>query len=297
MTFTPAIAWDTVMPAIQGFVVEASGLDATAVVWSFNAAPQVRPYIEINISNTVQIHHDGVDEENNPLTFSPFTVTADHTTGKLHHVAHGRTTGDGPIQLTSGGTLPAGLDLAKDYWFIVIDADNVNLAATFQDTGGNYIGNPITPVGFTDNGSGTITISDTEDTVAAGRDVKRTASGFREVTLTLQCFCETGKGIQAMSILTTVVSSLALHVDELNEAGVGVTDVGVAYLAGGVRQLEGRRGSILEPRALCDLTVYMDSELVDYIGSIEVIDMAVKLEQVDGTELDEIDLEIDVTEQ
>lgn len=295
MTWEPAIAWDVAMPAIQLWVAAASGLDASAVVWSFQAAPQARPYIELNISNTIQVAHDGVDEENNPLTFAPAVVMPDHTTSSFGWTGHGRTTGDGPVQLTTTGTVPTGTELLKDYWLIALDDNTVQLAETFQDTGGNYVGNPITPLAFSDNGTGVLTFSDTEDTVAVGSDVKRTASGLREVTLTLQCFADTGKGIQAMSILTTVVSSIALNVDALNDAGVGVTDVGVAYLAGGVRQLEGRRGSILEPRALCDLTVYMESELVDYIGSIGLIEMAVKLEQVDGTPLDEIDLEIDVT--
>ena len=296
MTWVPSIDWATAMPAIEEWVLGASGLADGSVVWAFNAAPQARPYIELNISNTIQVHHDGVAEENNPMTFAPFTAVADHTSSSFHAVAHGRTTGDGPLELTTTGVLPAELTLAMPYWFIVLDVDHFQIAATFQDTGGNFMGNPITPVMFTDNGTGAITVSDTEDTTAAGVDVKRTASGLREVTLTLQCFADTGDGIQAMSILSTIVSSLALNVDNLNAAGVGVTEVGVAYLAGGVRQIEGRRGSILEPRAICDLTVYMDSELVDYIGSIAKIALSVNLEQVDGTPLEEIDLVIDVDE-
>lgn len=40
MSFTPAIAWDTIMPAIKAWVVAASGLNADHVVWGQQNAPR-----------------------------------------------------------------------------------------------------------------------------------------------------------------------------------------------------------------------------------------------------------------
>jgi hypothetical protein len=48
--------------------------------------------------------------------------------------AHGLTTGDGPFELVAGsGALPSGVSAATPYWAIVVDADNIQLAASKAD--------------------------------------------------------------------------------------------------------------------------------------------------------------------
>jgi hypothetical protein len=58
----------------------------------------------------------------------PFTVPTPGN-GQLHAVAHGRTTGQGPVRVSNaGGGLPVGLPALTDLWFIRVDADNVQVA-------------------------------------------------------------------------------------------------------------------------------------------------------------------------
>lgn len=93
-----------------------------------------------------------------PLVFADDTFTA-ATTDICTDVAHTLLTGDGPFQLTSSGTLPAGLALATDYWIIRLDADTFKFAASLA------LALAGTPVDITGTGSGTHTISDTASTV------------------------------------------------------------------------------------------------------------------------------------
>lgn len=69
--------------------------------------------------------------------------------------AHGLTTGDGPFQVASTTTLPAGLSAATDYWVAVINANTFYLCATRADA---VAATPV-PVDITDAGTGTHTMS------------------------------------------------------------------------------------------------------------------------------------------
>lgn len=64
--------------------------------------------------------------------------------------SHGLASGDGPIQLYTTDTLPAGLDVSTDYYVNVIDTDTFTLHLTAADglSGDN-------PVDITDTGTGT----------------------------------------------------------------------------------------------------------------------------------------------
>lgn len=65
------------------------------------------------------------------IAASTFTATAATDTCTLVAPAtHGQVTGDGPVQLTTTGGLPAGLSTATNYWLIVVDASNVKLATS-----------------------------------------------------------------------------------------------------------------------------------------------------------------------
>lgn len=93
-----------------------------------------------------------------PLVFADDTFTA-ATTDICTDVAHTLKTGDGPFQLTSTTTLPAGLSLATNYWIIRLSADTFSFATSLA------LALAGTAVDITDTGTGTHTISDTASTV------------------------------------------------------------------------------------------------------------------------------------
>ena len=59
-------------------------------------------------------------------------VDGDVTVGTdvIAETAHGYQTGEGPVRLTSSGTLPAGLAINTNYWIIAADANSVALATS-----------------------------------------------------------------------------------------------------------------------------------------------------------------------
>lgn len=271
-----ALSWDTASAAIATFVMSGSGLDASHVFWAYEGRPRPSaPYIEMTIQQVRSIGHDWTMTEDNTLTFAPLVVSAVSTgADTLTATAHGRSNGDGPVQLDSSGTLPAPLASSTDYWLIVVDANTLKLADSYVHTGGQQplgVGNPVTPIDLTTTGSGSITISSTADTVPAGREIIRRAQGFREMTIHFECFAQEGKGYDAMRILSNVVASIQLNLYALDEAGVGVSDFGQSFSQGGIQHLEGHRGSILEPRSMFDLTVYLASNLVGFDTIVETV--------------------------
>jgi hypothetical protein len=84
--------------------------------------------------------------------------TADNATETFTAVAHGLLTGDGPIRLTSSGTLPAGLATATDYYVIRTGANTFKLATSFANALAG------TNLAITDDGTGTHTLADTSST-------------------------------------------------------------------------------------------------------------------------------------
>lgn len=89
-----------------------------------------------------------------PLTVADFNFTTTHATDVVNATAHGRSTGDGPFQLTTTGTLPAGYNLATNYWWIWRSANTGQLASSLANALAG------TAVAITSDGSGTHTISD-----------------------------------------------------------------------------------------------------------------------------------------
>jgi len=80
--------------------------------------------------------------------------------------AHGLTTGDGPFNVASTTTLPAGLAAATDYWVAVINANTFYLCATRA----NAVASTPVPVNITDAGTGTHTMSRPSYAVASTDD-------------------------------------------------------------------------------------------------------------------------------
>ncbi len=78
--------------------------------------------------------------------------------------AHGLFTGDGPVQLTTSGTIPAGLALLTNYWVVVVDTNTIQLATSFANA---MAATPVI-VSFTGNGTGTLTLNNVAGAVGTG---------------------------------------------------------------------------------------------------------------------------------
>ncbi len=95
----------------------------------------------------------------NALVVANQDFTADNTTEIFTKAAHGRSTGDGPVQVSNGGgALPTGLAALTDYWFIRIDANTFYFATTLANALAS------THLSISDNGTGTQTYADTTET-------------------------------------------------------------------------------------------------------------------------------------
>lgn len=103
-----------------------------------------------------------------PVTIDDDTFTSSGTDAVNTAVAHGMLTGDGPFQLTTTDTLPAGLSLLTDYWVEKTAADTFELytsrALAIASGGG---------VATTDTGTGTHTIADVQGSANADDDTRR----------------------------------------------------------------------------------------------------------------------------
>lgn len=98
------------------------------------------------VGKTVTIADDDVD-------------SVDTGTDKLTLTGHGLQSGDGPIQLTTTGTLPGGLSLATDYWVEVVDVNDIKLHTTLSSVLAKTAA-----VDLTAGEAGTHTIADTSST-------------------------------------------------------------------------------------------------------------------------------------
>lgn len=295
------INWPAIKKAIQNWVVRGSGLPADRVLWTYEKAGRPpAPHIMLSVSSIRMLGHDFTTYEDSPLVFAPLAVASVDAAGnRLAIATHGLVTGDGPVRVSSTGTLPAPLAPGVDYWVVAPDAGHVQLATTYEHTGGNNVArglgttpNPVTVIDLTSIGSGTITLLATAETIRAGQELVARAQGQREATIGMQCFAPEGAGIQAVQILSDVLASLQLNVTALDNAGVGVSDFGEASAQGGVRLVEGHRGSILEPRAVCDLTVYLTSDIVGVETTVESVQARVLLQSDGGDALPAIPVEI-----
>lgn len=101
----------------------------------------------------------GLTNTDRPLVVADDVVEAvDTGADTLQLTAHGLKTGDGPLRLTTTGTLPTGLATGTDYWVIEDDVDNIQLADALSDAINGVA------IDLTAAGSGTHTLVDTADT-------------------------------------------------------------------------------------------------------------------------------------
>lgn len=118
--------------------------------------------------------------------------TVDFANNELDLAAHAYATGDGPLRLTTTGTLPTGLALATDYYAIYKDAGTIQLATSLANALAK------TAVAFSDVGSGTHTIEDT-------------ASTKRMHYLSLAKLGHAGDGAVALTARAAYVKRFAVH--------------------------------------------------------------------------------------
>jgi hypothetical protein len=152
-------------------------IDAAAVTNAFTYSINVSgegfdadtvEYTSDGSATTAEIHNglvaalNAVVDKNFTAAFAALVYSDDTFTAAASdictNVAHALLTGDGPFQLTSSGTLPAGLALATNYWIIKLTDDTFSFASTLANALAG------TAVDITDAGTGTHTISDTAST-------------------------------------------------------------------------------------------------------------------------------------
>jgi hypothetical protein len=246
--------WTAVEDAIHDWVVTGSGIPGARVIWAQQSGPRPStPWISMRLLTIATHGIDYVDHDTQVLALDDDDVeSVDAGDDELTLTAHEYETGDGPVRLTTTGTLPAGLSLATDYWIEVVDANTIRLATSFPDAMNGA------PVDVTDGGSGTHTISTTDDSLRQGEEAIATVRGARIATLSLQCF-----GGNA-TVLDTVAAAAALPdvADALHAASIGVIELGPA------QSIDGLVGAALfEPRAVAAHRLYLPLALAAAAGS------------------------------
>jgi hypothetical protein len=113
------------------------------------------------------------------------------------------------------------------------------------------------------------TIKDYDGTRQPGQEIRRRAHGQRVVQLRIQCFGQEGSNLDALSTLTDAIAAIPFAVDDLDAAGAGVGDIGRIQL------LEGKRGSILEPRAVIQLQLHVSSEVERFETFVERVEVTI----------------------
>ncbi|HEY1814895.1 MAG TPA: hypothetical protein VGG74_21255 [Kofleriaceae bacterium] len=276
MSGATGIAWDAILPAIQAWVMRGSGLDDAHVVYADQGSdpsggtrpPRPSgPYISMRLTVGGVGGYDWYAREPNVLTVPTITVSAiDTGTSKLTATAHGRVTGDGPLELDASVTLPEPLVADQPLWAIAIDANTLQIAADFFDA----MASPPVPITLESAGSGTITIVGTADTVRAGQEVTQHTQGPRAGTLELTAFAGAGgTGIGASSPLgmldgVMTASRLESVAAALATAGVAVATFERPRSIGSVVN-----ASEFEPRAFVTIALNLASSFDETSTYIE----------------------------
>lgn len=265
------VDWNAFQNAVQAYVVAATALPPTSVVFGQQTGgPRVAgPSIVLRISNIAEMGGTWLDWVANPLTFT--TVTIQSISGSTATApAHGLLTGDGPITIASTGTMPGGLVADTNYWIIAPDANTLQFAASYANTGGGQgAGNPTTPITLTGPGSGTITISDTPDTLRAGQELLAIARGFQRVSLELHAHTAVGVGNgQPQALLQMVKTRRTWPSQEaiLQNANIGLLDVDR------IRAIQGVKDAVIfEPRAYLELHLCVPFEEAQPVTIIDTV--------------------------
>lgn len=94
-------------------------------------------------------------------------------------------------------------------------------------------------------------------------------------TLDLQLFADQGSGEEgAVARLHDAVAALDVHVEALNDAGIGIGEIGP------IRLVAGRVNQLLEPRAVGEVELHLGSELESYVDYIERVMGTVEIDAI-----------------
>jgi len=202
----------------------------------------------------------------NPLVLAADVVEAvAPATDRLTLTAHAYQRGDGPVRISSSGTAPAGLATGVDYWVIVVDANTIQLAASYYDARAGV------PVNVTDAGSGTHSIVCTAATVRTGQEILHKQEGHRRAIVSIQCFGAGAVGGSSNeAVLERMRSKRLLPASRLalKTHNLGIEGIGTVQGLG-----EELNKAAFEPRAVCEVTfsaVSSESEAgsrIDFVKS------------------------------
>lgn len=249
--------WVATQLTLQQWVVACTQLPSSNVSWAQQlGSPRMpEPAISMRLMTHATTGIPWMLVEDTPLVLAPLAVSAVSSgADTLTITAHGLQTGDGPIQFTTTGTLPAPLAVLTSYWVFVVDVNTIKLCNSFAQTGGTpFIGNvnPVTVIDLTTTGSGVQTLTSISATLRGGQEIQYSQQILERVTLTLECYTSVGVGMgMATALLHRVVSRQQLPSVRaiLQNANIGITEVR------NVRSINGRKDAVLwEPKALCDV--------------------------------------------
>lgn len=241
--------------AVHTWITGASGLSDQNVSWGQQAASRpAGPWISMTVAGVFKFGPDWIDVDDNPLTLFDDDVEVVNTgTDELTLTGHSYVSGDGPIRLTTTGTLPAPLSIDTDYWIIVTSVDTIQLTTSLANA------NAVSPIVITDAGSGTHTIVGTAETLRLGEEILFHQRGPRHIRLQVQCF--DGDAVGALAswlILETVRSSnkQPIYWEPLIAAGVGILRFGDIVDIG-----DKIRTSEFEPRSVMDVFLSVASQV------------------------------------
>ncbi len=114
-TYNSGLGWGLVPDSWKGGAVEE--FDVVVYADASNAVTLMR--LVAGRLVTVTLADDDVD-------------TVDTTDNELDIASHAYVTGDGPVRLTTSGTIPGGLATGTDYWVVVVNSGAIKLSESFE---------------------------------------------------------------------------------------------------------------------------------------------------------------------
>lgn len=120
---------------------------------------------------------------------------------------------------------------------------------------------------------------DDNPTPTAGQEIRTRHRGHRMATLVIEVYGSQEAGQTALPVLSDVVSGLGPHEYELDQAGIGIGEIGAVRVIGST-------GSVLEPRARCEVQLHLASELVSYNTYIEFVQLNIVAKDPAGETLE-----------
>lgn len=112
-------------------------------------------------------------------------------------------------------------------------------------------------------------------------DLRIRIGAHEMIRVQLQCIADPKSGVDAERVLANVLRGIELHVDELNDAGVGIGQMTEIGYAG-----EGSSG-VFEPRAVASVWIHVGSLVERYVGSIDRVQITAHVKDAAGEDLDE----------